>query len=147
MPLPVAFQPCVSSRVLAADSMLQEVRDHLECMGYTVAPDGNGLLISQSGRFTWLLTDFRDGILFRKVFRASDAGRARPADLLELANRINAGCAFVRTYRDSEGDLALDAWHPGLYERRSFGLFVNRLDAELRELMGQLRSEVDMLLV
>lgn len=63
-----------------------------------------------------------------------------------FANRVNADAAFVRTYVDAQGDLAMEAWYPNLYERRSFGHFVMALDTDLHELLNRCREEVQTLL-
>lgn len=146
MPLPSPLLKCVASNVIVADSVLGEARNHLEFLGYTVEQEGDSVFVSQPGRFCWMLKDFRGGIIFRKVFSTSEAGRQKPEVMLALSNRISADAAFIRTYIDAQGDLAIEAWYPNLYERRSFGHFVMALDTDLRDQLNRCREEVDALL-
>ena len=146
MPLPTQVLNCIACNVIVADSVLGEARTHLEFLGYAIEPAVDGFLISQPACYTWLLRDFRGGMLLRKAFTASDAGRAKPEAMLALANRINLDASFVRAFVDARGDLAIDAWYPNLYERRSFGLFITQLDRDLREQLARCREEVEVLL-
>lgn len=146
MALPSQLQTCVASSVIVADSVLEEARNHLQFLGYAIEREGDCIFVSQPGRFSWLLKDFRGGVLFRKVFSAGAGGRQDRAGLLALSNRINAEAAFVRTYVDAQGDLALECWYPNLYERRSFGHFVMALDTDLHEQLNRCRVEVNALL-
>lgn len=146
MPLPSQLLKCVAPGVVIADSVLEEAQNHLEFLGYKIERAEDCVFISQPGRFSWLLKDFRGGVLFRKLFSASEAGRERPEALLAFANRINAEAAFVRAYVDAQGDLAMEAWYPNLYERRSFGHFVMALDTDLHEQLNRCRGEVESLL-
>jgi len=146
MSLPSQLLNCIACNVIVADSVLQEARTHLEFLGYTVEVSGDWLLVSQPGCFSWALRDFRGGVLFRKVFPVSEAGRAKREAVLAFANRLNADASFVRAYVNEPGDVAIEAWYPNLYERRSFGMFVTQLDGDLRAQLGRCREEVETLL-
>ncbi len=146
MALPSQLQTCIASSVIVADSVLDEARNHLEFLGYAVELEGDCVFVSQPGRFSWLLKDFRGGAIFRKLFSASEAGRQRLEAMLVFSNRINAAAAFIRTYVDGQGDLAIEGWYPNLYERRSFGHFVMALDTDLHEQLNRCQTEVESLL-
>ena len=146
MSLPSQLQNCVASGVIVADSILGEACNHLEFLGYKVEQETDCVFVSEPARFSWMLKDFRGGVMFRKSFPASEGGRERPEALLALSNRMNTDAGLLRTYVDAQGDLAIEAWFPNLYERRSFGRFVMALETELRELLSRCRAEVSAVL-
>lgn len=146
MALPARLQACLDLNVIVADSILGEVCNHLEFLGYTVDREGDSIFVSQPGRFSWLLKDCQGGILFHKVFHAADGGREPPEALMALSNRMNAEAVLIRTYVNARGDLAVEAWYPNVYERRSFGQFAMALETDLCHQLKRCRAEAETLL-
>ena len=146
MALPQAIRSLFTPAPIAAESLIDELKVHLEFLGYDLDPKDAALFITQPGRFSWLLRDFNGGVLYRKIFSASEAGHAQLPDLYRLANAMNAEASLTRCYVDKDGDMVVEAWHANLYERRAFGRFINGLEADLRRQLDCCRADVELLL-
>ena len=132
--------------VIVADSILDDARNHLEFLGFSVETRGTMLVCRRKGALVWLVRDFNGGLLLSTIFGASDAAREDPVALIAVANQINRQAATVRAYCDGEVDLCFDVWHPNVYEKATFGAFFERLNGEVEAHMRQMNEALKGLL-
>ena len=146
MTLPSQIQACIEAPVIVAPSILDEAANHFVWLGYEAKKTDDGVDIWQSGRYSWLVRDFRGGLLFRKIFSASEAGQKDAQAMVSFANALNVEASLLRFYVDGKGNLAIESWYPNLYERRSFGRYVGLIDIELRDLCARRKAQTNWLL-
>ena len=107
---------------------------HLEFMGYDTSMDSDGIEAKHTKYLNFFLKTYQGGILFRTFFTASDYGREHRSEWFELINKLNADSTASRYYIDEDGDLILEAYYPGVYEKQRFGVFVDAFNVELEHL-------------
>jgi hypothetical protein len=110
----------------ALDSMLA----HLEFLGYEVTQDGEIARAKHATRYNVSLRSFASGILLTRLFGANDTARQDKAGYLEFINSLNNKAAVARFYADKDMDLFIEAWYPDMYDRPSFGLFLEIWDRD-----------------
>ena len=110
--------------------------NHLEFLGYEVVENASNLTARHDTKLDILLQSYQGGVLIQSFI---EVVKDRPL-ALSTANLLNLGAAVTRFYLDSDGDLAIEAWLPGEYDRGRFATFLDAWDADT---MGQFRAHAD----
>ena len=110
-----------------------DIRTHLEFLGYEVTVEEDNVAATHESKLDIYLRDYQGGMLMQSyVLVVSNKDEALPT-----ANLLNTGAAATRFYIDSDGDLAVEAWMPGGYEKARFAAFLEAWDADT---LGQFRT-------
>ncbi|RMG12534.1 MAG: hypothetical protein D6731_13595 [Planctomycetota bacterium] len=114
-------------------------REHLELLNYTCTPQGDGVLLFQTegANPNFLFAPQNGGYILRSYWSATEAGKAQRAAFLDLVNQLNAEAVASRYFLDGDGDLVAEAWFPGGYEKKSFGNFLSRFNADWTVCLGK----------
>jgi len=106
---------------------VQEIVDHLKFMGYqvTVGEDQDKIEVTHPVHLNFLLRPFRGGLLISTYFIATEYGKANRAEFVEFANELNVEAAAARYYIDKDGDLAIEGYYPGDYDKSRFQVFLD----------------------
>lgn len=110
-----------------------EISTHLEFLGYEVNQGDANLTATNNAKLDVLLQGYQGGVLMQSFL----SSKGRKEDLLPMANLLNTGAAVTRFYVDSDGDLVIEAWTPGDYDKERFAIF---LDAWEADTVGQFRT-------
>jgi hypothetical protein len=108
------------------NAVLDEVKNHLEFLGYQVEEktDTDGIYgASHDTHWNFLFSEKLDGIFFRSFVTPKES--ADEDELLEFVNDLHTKAVVARFYIDSDGDLAIESWWPNIYEKNAFVNFVN----------------------
>ncbi|MDH3223782.1 MAG: hypothetical protein OEO23_08700 [Gemmatimonadota bacterium] len=114
----------------------REIQTHLEFLGYQVTASDSNLTAVHGAKLDVLIQSYQGGVLMQS-FVAVEQNRE---EALPTANLLNTGAAVARFYVDADGDLAIEAWMPGEYEKARFAAFLNAWDSDT---LGQFRSYSD----
>lgn len=101
-----------------------EVKNHFEFLGYTVIEGEDLLRCKHLDHMSISVQQFKSGILFVNFFSGSEYSKTHRTEFLEFCNSLNAKAVMVRAYVDKDGDLVLEGWFMGTYERQRFGGFI-----------------------
>jgi len=103
----------------------KEIVEHLEFLGYKVTSGEDKIEVSHPVFLNFVLRNYRGGLLISTYFIATEYGKANRSEFVEFANDLNKEAAASRFYIDKDGDLAIEAYYPGEYEKTRFGLFLD----------------------
>lgn len=144
----VAVSALVAGTVQAAlPQKADELKSHLEFLGYEITISDEVMRATHPTNLNVVLKGFRGGILVQSYLTASDYAKEHPTELMRFANTLNENATVARMYVDKDGDLALEAWFPGQYEKARFSLFLEEWHKDtivtLRQQADQVRTLVE----
>ena len=136
----------IRTNVIVADSILEEIRNHMEFLGYQTEVLENELHFHQEGRYRWIVRDFAGGVLFYKTYRGIAFFSEARRGTLYLFHYLYVAARVLHYYVNADNGLVMEAWHPNLYEKRSFGKFFNLIDDDVRTQLEREKGEIQRLL-
>lgn len=101
-----------------------EIIAHLGFLGYETQATDEFLRANHASNLNVAIKQHRGGILFLSFLGASEYGKGNPSEVAAFANMLNVNATVARCYVDKDGDLALEAWFPGTYDKTRFSLFI-----------------------
>ena len=105
-----------------------DFKAHLEILGYTVA-DGEEFLIATHDEFyNVAIKPFSGGMLVMTFFGTTSLAKSQRVGFLEFLNDMNKDATAARYYEDADGDVVVEGWYPGDYDRTRFGVFMNKFN-------------------
>jgi hypothetical protein len=107
-----------------------EVMEHLEVLGYDVSMNTKRIKAKHDKYLNIFLKQYRNGILVTAFFGATDYGKKHRKEFETLLNKLNADAAAGRYYVDKDGDLAIEAYYPGPYQKKNFTAFLDAFNYE-----------------
>ncbi|RME07468.1 MAG: hypothetical protein D6812_00085 [Deltaproteobacteria bacterium] len=121
--------PAVPSPAAPPDHAVDLIK-HLEFLGYDVSMDSERIIAKHSKHLNILLKKYRGGILVTAYFGGSAYGKQHRTEWLSVINALNQEAAAARYYLDGDGDLIIEGYYPGDYDKKSFGLFIETFNLE-----------------
>ncbi len=116
-----------------------DFKAHLEVLGYTVEESDKSLIATHDEFYNVAVKPYSGGILVITFFDTTSRAQSQRVGFFEFLNGMNRDAVAARYYEDDEGDVIVEGWYPGDYERTRFGVFMNMFN-EAGEQLGQ--SEV-----
>ena len=108
---------------------------HLEFIGYTVSVNDDGIVNAKHPNdLSFSMKEFKGGVLCAGYFGGSDHAKGNQGAFLQLVNELNLNAAAARFYIDSDGDLAIEGYYPGAYEKKRFGVFIDVYNESIAQL-------------
>jgi hypothetical protein len=121
-----------------------EYKAHLEFLGYAVE-DGETSLIAKHDKFYNVsVKGYNGGVLVVTFFGTTDKSKSDRVGFFEFLNAMNANAVAARYYEDDEGDVIVEGWYPGAYDRTRFGVFIDKFNA-ISEQLGDSNTAADFL--
>jgi len=117
-----------------------EIVKHLEFLGYKATMDSKKIKATHPKHFNIFLKKFRGGILVTAYYGATKYAASHRCEFLELVNTLNRGATAGRFYLDKDGDLVVEGYYPGTYNRESFGVFIDSFNEERSNLAKNLKE-------
>jgi len=117
-----------------------DVMKHLEFSGYTVSSNTFRIKADHNEYLNMLLKSYRGGILTIAYFGANANGKVNKAALMDVVNELNAQASAARYYIDGDGDLVIEAYYPGEYERARFATFLDVFQLEKDNLLHNYKA-------
>ena len=106
-----------------------DYKAHLEFLGYTVE-DGETSLIAKHDKFYNVsVKSYNGGVLVVTFFGTTDKAKSDRVGFFEFLNGMNENAVAARYYEDDEGDVIVEGWSPGSYDRTRFGVFIDKFNA------------------
>jgi len=129
----------------APPAQADTIAAHLGFFGYETETTDEFLRANHPSNLNIAIKEHRGGVLFLSFLGASAYGKENPNELTALANELNVNATVSRSYVDKDGDLALEAWFPGTYEKARFSLFLEEWNKDTILQLRQHTEEVDKL--
>ncbi|HET7715643.1 MAG TPA: hypothetical protein VFK86_08440 [Bauldia sp.] len=105
-----------------------EFKAHFEFLGYTVE-DGETSLIARHDEFYNVsVKSYNGGVLVITFFGTTGKAKSDRVGFFEFLNQMNSEAVAARYYEDDEGDVIVEGWYPGEYDRTRFGVFVDKFN-------------------
>jgi hypothetical protein len=122
-----------------------DIAKHLEFLGYQVKVDDHVIQALHPARrhFNMVIKKYRGGMLVDTFFRGSDYGKSHMDAWLTLINKLNKKAAAARYYIDDDGDMIIEGYYPGEYNKQAFATFLDAFDLE-RSHMVEFATEIKM---
>jgi hypothetical protein len=102
-----------------------KILKHLEFLGYKATMDSEHIIAKHPEHLNFYIKKYRGGMLFTSFFTSNAEGKKHRNELIRIVNDLNKNAAATRYYIDKDGDLAIEGYYPGGYERQRFGLFLD----------------------
>jgi len=118
-----------------------DYKKHMEFLGYEVTPKKKTLQAKHGQFLNVWLKQYQKGILVIGYFGRNEKTKQYVAGFHKLINDLNKGASAARYYEDKDGDLAIEAWYPGNYERVRFGIFMDAFNQTRSQLQKEDRLE------
>lgn len=118
-----------------------QFKQHLEFLGYEVTEKKKALQAKHGTYLNVWIKSYQKGILLIGYFGRSDDSRSDTAGFHAMINDLNKDAAAARYYEDKDGDLAIEAWFPGGYDRVRFGVFMDSFNQTRSQLQKESRLE------
>lgn len=115
-----------------------DVIKHLEFQGYDVAMNSKRIKATHAKELNILIKKYRGGMLTTSMFAGSEHGKKNRNDFIGLINKLNQKAAAARYYVDDEGDLIIEAYYPGSYNKQAFSAFLDAYNLERSHLSAVL---------
>lgn len=106
------------------------VQTHLEFEGYDVSMNSSRMKATHDTELNFFIKKYRGGMLLTSFFGGNDYSTRNRKGFLDAINQLNAKAAASRYYIDSDGDLAIEAFYPGAYNKKSFANFLEAFELE-----------------
>jgi hypothetical protein len=105
-----------------------DFKTHLEFLGYTVEEGETSLLARHEQYYNVSVKSLGGGVLVATFFGTTDRAKSDRVGFLDFLNGMNRDAVAARYYEDEEGDVIVEGWYAGDYERSRFGVFVDRFN-------------------
>jgi len=147
------FTILLSSFALAArpDSELEQMTMHLEFLGYKCTQKQGDSGPSLSCKTKQTVPDIHiqpklGGYLFSFYRLATEDGKKKEHEMLVILNRMNQGAIAARFYRDKDGDMSMEAFFPGEYNKQAFSNLLQEFNDDWKRLVKENEDELGKLL-
>jgi hypothetical protein len=121
---------------------LDEILTHMEFLGYEIEKKEEGQFVARhESNGNIIGRPYQGGVLFQQYWVLNKYNSANRSECLEAINDLNSG-ANVSTYvisTDSDGDtlLRMDACYFGLYDKKTFGVFLESYNTDTAGRLAQ----------
>ena len=122
--LALAVSPALADPFAGSD----DFRAHLESLGYSVEDGDESLVARHDTYYPVSVKEFRGGILVITFFGVTDRARDDRVGFFQFLNAMNRDAVAARYYEDNEGDVIVEGWYAGGYDRSRFGTFLERFN-------------------
>lgn len=113
-----------------------EITTHLEFRGYSWEEEEGWLTFVHEERLPFILMAFRGGILIQSWFDGTEYAAEHSDEFRIVVNSLNTSATVMRFYIEEDGDLAMEAWYPGTYNKQTFSAFVDAWIEDSSVLLG-----------
>lgn len=86
------------------------------------------------------------GFLISFYRLATEEGKKQEAEMLKTINQLNADAIAARFYRDSEGDMSMEAFLPGSYDKQAFSNLLTTFNEDWKRLVKEHEDDLGKLL-
>ena len=117
-----------------------EIKSHLEFMGYDVSYFKEHIVAKHPVHPNIVIGQHTTGLVVSKPYKSTERGRQNRTKLISLANDLNAAAMAVRYYVDKDGDLIVEAYYPGSYNKQSFSLFIDAVNMMQKQIAGNIKE-------
>jgi hypothetical protein len=129
-----------------ATTAIDKMVDHLSFLGYDMERKGQDespyVVASHEARPNLVLRNHAGGILIQSAFKSSDAAKADTEGYLSFMNSLNMKANVTRYYADNDWDFVIEAWHPDMYDRSAFGIFMDMWHRDYADSLSTFSEEV-----
>jgi hypothetical protein len=123
----------------AMGPMIGEVSTHLVGLGYRVEQNDELRLANHDTMANFSFRELFGGVLLVAIISGREDTKRDKLGFLSYINSINENVRnviLIRCSGDRDGNLIVSAWYPHRYERDSFGLFMERWNADITVLVS-----------
>lgn len=106
------------------------VVSHLEFLGYDVTVNEKHILAKHPKYLNILVKKYRGGMLLTSFFGGKEYGKKNIGSWQTLVNTLNREAAAARYYISKSGNLVIEGYFPGAYEKKRFGAFLTVYNLE-----------------
>ncbi|MBI4001484.1 MAG: hypothetical protein HY348_06845 [Nitrospira defluvii] len=116
---------------VGAGTPADPVVSHLEYLGYRCDVVEEGIRAQHNSKLPFVVSSARGGILLQTGF----PGKKDPPEASKrfiVLNMVNARMQVARGFWTREGDLFVNAWMPGLYDKLRFAAYLEAWEQDLK---------------
>ncbi len=121
-----------------------DYKKHFEVLGYEVDEGEKTFIAKHEEFYNVSVKGFNGGVLVVTFFGTTDKAKKNRVGFLEFLNELNTDAVAARFYEDDEGDVIVEGWYPGGYDRTRFGVFIDKFN-EINSQLGGSSSATDYL--
>lgn len=127
----------------AIPDSLKSFSSHLEFLGYSVTSASDKSVSLKHEKFpNEKLLVYNGGVLVSSWWSLSEEGKNSGAEISQLLNNLNKKSVVTKYYLDDDGDLDLEAWYPGEYDKARFALFMTKIQQDWNDDVANFPKEL-----
>jgi len=111
-------------------------KEHFEFLGYSVQDGETSLIAKHDTYYNVSVKPYKGGMLVVTFFGTTDKAKNDRVGFFQFLNGMNAEAVAARYYEDSDGDVIVEGWYPGDYDRTRFGVFLENFNGITDQLGG-----------
>lgn len=116
---------------------IDDLTQHLEFMGYDVSVNSERMAAKHASQPNILLKKFRSGVLVTSFYSGTPYGKSHKEQFLNVVNSLNSDSVAARYYVDADGDMVLEAYYPGSYNKKAFSAFIDNYNQSSKQLSNK----------
>ncbi|MCE9598332.1 MAG: YbjN domain-containing protein [Spirochaetia bacterium] len=149
--IPVVALLLAGPLLAETESDIDTINTHLTFLGYKCEKKTNEKKESLTCKTKQTIPDLHiqpkaGGFLISFYRLATEEGRKQETEMLQAINRLNADAIAARFYRDSDGDMSMEAFFPGVYEKQAFSNLLSTFNDDWKRLVKEHEEELGKLL-
>jgi len=117
-----------------------DVVRHLEFIGYDVSMNSERISAKHPENPNILIKKYQGGMLVVAFYGSNDNGKRNRDKLIALVNELNSEAVVARYYIDKDGDMGVEGYYPGKYNKNSFSTFIEKYNLVTKQLVGKLEE-------
>jgi len=117
-----------------------DVVRHLEFIGYNVSMNSERISAKHPENPNILIKKYQGGMLFTTLHGSNDNGKRNRDKLLALVNELNSEAVVARYYIDKDGNMWIEGYYPGNYNKNSFSTFIEKYNLVAQQIFGKLEE-------
>ncbi len=135
----------MSSFVYSQGNLPQSSDDivkHLEYMGYECSISNTKITAKHKTKLSFDLIEYDNGVLIKSWFPKKTKAIEEYPLYLKMINSLNNSLTASRCYIDSDNDLIIEAWYPGIYEKKAFTIFIDAWEKDFNSIAKKYNNEL-----
>lgn len=134
-----------------AEGDIDSINVHLTFLGYKCEKKSKEGKVSLTCKTKQTVPDLHiqpksGGHLISFYRLATEEGKKQELEMLKAINQLNADAIAARFYRDSEGDMSMETFLPGAYDKQAFGALLSAFNDDWKRLVKDHEEELGKLL-
>jgi hypothetical protein len=117
---------------------MKQICDHLNFLGYEITKENKLTIAKHHRKMALFIEESLEIVMIASIFTSGEMAKSDKVGYLEFINSLNRDAFLTRVYIGMATNLIFEASFQGIYDKTTFGRFLEILDRDTR---GQLNNK------